>query len=463
MQPALELVGNRRLTGTRKPRKPQRERTLLHVALPDLARDIGILPGEVVGVLDLAPDHSASARHIGHAVDEDHAAQSGVALEAVEGDLLGEVHIGKRDLVFGDVAGLHHRARVDVDARLDSRDRAHHRLRADAKDKARTLAQGHVVHPQKLDFHHVAHHGLEIIHQHAAAADVDLVFQGQGHRLACAGGLHVIKAPYDARDLALGSAGLDLDAVAHAHRARGNGTLKAAKLPVGAAHALHGHAKAARQLGAAHLDVFQILLKRRAVVEAHRPRGHDNVVALGCAYGNDLHAMHVKLGQKLVDLDFDLLEGLLRIPRQIHLVDGVDKVLDAHQSADARMALGLDEHALGRIDQDNGNIGKTRAHGHVARVLLMPRAVCGDKAALVGCEIAVGNIDGDALLALGCKAVEQKRVVDLAIGRAHLGVQQQGVFLIGKQELGVVEQMPQKRGLAVVDRATGQKLEQVSH
>ena len=65
-----------------------------------------------------------------------------------------------------------------------------------------------------------------------------------------------------------------------------------------------------------------------------------------------------------------------------------------------------------------------------------------DELALVGGEIAIGDVDRDALLALGLQAVGEQREIDLAgAGRADLGrVLLDGRELILVDHLGVVEQ-----------------------
>jgi hypothetical protein len=50
-----------------------------------------------------------------------------------------------------------------------------------------------------------------------------------------------------------------------------------------------------------------------------------------------------------------------------------------------------------------GEVGGRGAGGHVARVLLVARRVGDDELAPVGGEVAVGDVDGDALLALGAR------------------------------------------------------------
>ena len=92
---------------------------------------------------------------------------------------------------------------------------------------------------------------------------------------------------------------------------------------------------------------------------------------------------------------------------------------DAEQRADQRMPAGLRQHALAGIDQQHREIGARGAGRHVARVLLVARAVGDDERAARGREIAVGDIDRDALLPLVLEPVEQQREIDVVAGRAE--------------------------------------------
>jgi hypothetical protein len=69
-------------------------------------------------------------------------------------------------------------------------------------------------------------------------------------------------------------------------------------------------------------------------------------------------------------------------------------------------------------------------------------------------EVTVGDVDRDALLALGAQAVGQTREVELA-------VVVQVVELVGEDRLGVVEQAADQRRLAVVDGAGGRQAQQI--
>jgi hypothetical protein len=78
------------------------------------------------------------------------------------------------------------------------------------------------------------------------------------------------------------------------------------------------------------------------------------------------------------------------------------------------MAAGLFQQAGAGIDQQDRQIGGRGAGCHVAGILLVAGRVGDDEGALVGGEIAIGDIDGDALFALGLQTVEQQREIGQA-------------------------------------------------
>ena len=129
---------------------------------------------------------------------------------------------------------------------------------------------------------------------------------------------------------------------------------------------------------------------------------------------------------------------------------------DAEPADENAVAPGLGQDPFAGVDQDDTEIRGRRARDHVARVLLVPRRVRDDEVAFLRREKAVGHVDGDALLALGRQAVEQKRVVDFPRSCADLlRVRFQGGQLVVEQGLGIVEQEADERALAVVDAAAG--------
>ncbi len=134
---------------------------------------------------------------------------------------------------------------------------------------------------------------------------------------------------------------------------------------------------------------------------------------------------------------------------------------DADEGGDEGVAARLRQHALAGIDEDDREIGGRGAGRHVAGVLLVTRCVGDDEGAAGGGEIAIGDVDGDALLALGLQAVEQQRIVEPAIGPADAGA----VGLERRDDVvgngaRLVEQAAKQGRLAVIDRAAGDEAQQ---
>ena len=110
------------------------------------------------------------------------------------------------------------------------------------------------------------------------------------------------------------------------------------------------------------------------------------------------------------------------------------------QRRDRQVAARLLGHPAARVDEHEREVGGRRARGHVARVLRVAGAVVQHEPPPRRGEVAVRDVDRDALLALGAQAVGQPREVG------------GGADLVGHQRLGVVQQAADQRRLAVVDR-----------
>ncbi|MNQ98050.1 hypothetical protein D3C85_1137240 [compost metagenome] len=136
---------------------------------------------------------------------------------------------------------------------------------------------------------------------------------------------------------------------------------------------------------------------------------------------------------------------------------------NAEQSDNAAVARRLGRHALDRIHQHDRCVAGRGAGGHVARILLMPRRIGDDEAAARRRHIAIGHVDGDALLALGLEPIQQQGVVQIgAVGAEAAGVAfQRRQLILG--HLPRLEQQPPDQGrLAVVHGAAGQEAQQVA-
>ena len=104
---------------------------------------------------------------------------------------------------------------------------------------------------------------------------------------------------------------------------------------------------------------------------------------------------------------------------QVHLVDGDDEVRDAEQRGDEGVAAGLlDARPCGRR---RGSIARSAVEAPVTMLRVYwtwPGRVGDDELAPRGGEVAVGDVDRDALLPLGAQAVGEQREVDVARRRA---------------------------------------------
>ncbi len=125
----------------------------------------------------------------------------------------------------------------------------------------------------------------------------------------------------------------------------------------------------------------------------------------------------------------------------------------------AGVAAGLRKDAFAGVDEDDGDVGGGGAGGHVAGVLLVAGGVGDDELAACGGEVAVGDVDGDALLALGAEAVGEQREIEHAGAGGALAFD--GLELVFVDALGVVEEATDEGGFAVVDGAGGGEAEEV--
>ena len=121
------------------------------------------------------------------------------------------------------------------------------------------------------------------------------------------------------------------------------------------------------------------------------------------------------------------------------------------------MAHRLDQQALARVDQQDGEVGVGGAGRHVAGILLVAWAIGDDEGALRRGEIAVGDVNGDALFALGLQAVDQQGEVDVvADGAEFAGIALQRRHLVVEDQGALVKQAADQGRLAVIDRPAGQ-------
>src|SRR5699024_574763 len=172
------------------------------------------------------------------------------------------------------------------------------------------------------------------------------------------------------------------------------------------------------------------------------PRGvfglGDDVIAHQRADRDDVHDRQLlfaegatQLVDELVHLARGGLEGLLGVVHRVDLVHGDNDLRDVQQGGDGQVAAGLLDHAVTDVDEDDHQVRGGHAGDGVAGVLNVARGVRENEAAAVGGEVAVGHVDGDALLALGAQAVDQQRKVRV-LQTAGGGDALHGLQLVGQ-------------------------------
>jgi len=127
-------------------------------------------------------------------------------------------------------------------------------------------------------------------------------------------------------------------------------------------------------------------------------------------------------------------------------------VADPEQRRQERVPPRLLQHALARVDQDQREVGRRRAGHHVPRVLQVPRRVGDDELAPGRGEVAVGDVDRDALLALGPQPVGEQREIRVVLAAVAAGAFD-GRELVGEDRLRIEQKPADQRRLAVVDAA----------
>ena len=296
---------------------------------------------------------------------------------------------------------------------------------------------------------------------HVAARDVDLVLQRQ-HNRAAGGRLGQVALGGDeARHPALAAGRGDAHPVAGPHHALRDQTRIAAELGVRPRHPLHRQPQGSGLGALRRGGGLQRLKEGRAGVPG-RLVGAAREVGAGEARERDGRDLQPERRGEGGVVGHDALEHGPVPADQVHLVDRQHHPPHAHEVDEEAVAPRLGQQALPRVHQDHRQVRGGRPGDHVARVLLVPGCVRDNVTPPRGGEVAVGHVDGDALLALGGKTVDQEGEVEGAALRARLsrigGERRQ---LVVRHRTRVVQQAADQGGLAVVHRPAGDEAQQV--
>ncbi len=131
---------------------------------------------------------------------------------------------------------------------------------------------------------------------------------------------------------------------------------------------------------------------------------------------------------------------------------------DAHERANVGMTAGLKKYAFSRVGQDDGQLRMRSAGGHVSRVLIVARGIGEDVLAFGRAEVAIRDINGDALLPFRAQTVGEKGELECVGGPlAH------ALELIVVDRVDVVEEAADQSGFSIVDAAGDENPQQGGH
>ena len=195
-----------------------------------------------------------------------------------------------------------------------------------------------------------AHHRVDVLGdrrrvvrtaEHVAPADVDVVGEAHAHRHRrhrFVDGAAVLIDPGDRRGE---PARQHHDLVARAQDpARHLARVPAVVVVVvrhRADHVLHGEPHVDEVAVGADVDVLEVVQQRRAFVPRHVRRVRRDVVAVQRGDGHEREVVDVELRRELAELLADLVEALLRVVDEVHLVDAQHEVLHLEQRRDHRV------------------------------------------------------------------------------------------------------------------------------
>ena len=164
--------------------------------------------------------------------------------------------------------------------------------------------------------------------------------------------------------------------------------------------------------------------------------------------------------QKRAVLGLDLLEVVLVVLDQVHLVHADDHLPDAEHRQDVAVAAAVLAHALLGVDHQHGRLGARGARDHVLQELDVPGGVDDDVVARLALEEAARGVDGDPLVLLVGERVQQERVLERLAGPLALAPHRLQLPL--RQRAGVGQQAPDHRALAVIDVPDDDDVEGIS-
>ena len=411
-------------------------------------------------------DHARSDGVCGDAVDEQEATRVARDRVRVHRHRLVGGDLDATDVVHVEQARRMLMTRDDIESVADIGDGGRHGTRTGDEQVRATVCQRLLAQPHHVDGEAVC--GLQCLARTSrddiAAGHIDLVIEREGDGLAglralqigdVAFGVQVVR--HDAVDDGRAPRVGDDHRVTRRYAAGDDGAGVATEVVLCAHDELDRQAEGLLALAHDRLPDFQRTEQGGTRVPGHPLGSGGDVVADEGTDRDGLHIGHIEAGRSDAHLADDLLEGRMVVADQVHLVDSNEDGLHTHERADREVPVRLRTHSTRGIDHQHGDVAVGCGNRHVAGVLLMPRGVGDEDAAAVGeVHVTVGDVDRDALLALGLQTVGQQGVVDLPHGDRRSATTGASGVLEGVERhgVGLGEEAADERRLPVVDGAT---------
>src|SRR5215468_7578642 len=277
--------------------------------------------------------------------------------------------------------------------------------------------------------------------QQIAATEVNFVFQGNRDRTARPRLIQLTFKSGDGLDAGPDAGREGGNRVAGAQDAGGDPSGKPTKTRVGADYILDGQPKRPACVMGFDWNIFQMLQQCRTFKPGHVSTGSNDVVSFERAHWYGINTGDSQPRRESIEIARNGCKYILAIVKKIHFVDGGDDVTNSQKRGDISVPAGLRQQSFGGIDEDDCSVCGRGASGHVARVLLMTRRIGNDEFSPWSREVAIGNIDGDALLTFRPQTISEKREIDGAV-RAVDATFHDGKQLVLKHGPGVIQQTP---------------------
>ena len=322
--------------------------------------------------MEAVDNHARPDRIITQAVDDDEGAGRSVFAVGIKGDPFFKLKRAAADFVQPELPGRLAVQGIDIHAVADLANHAGRLQRG-------VFNQVVFARPQRL-FGHPHHHGLEAVRlqrpvvrvdQKIASADIDFVLQGQGHGQRRARLVEFSFKGEDRLDPARLMRRQHHDFVARPHDPGRNCAAIAAEIGVRTVDVLDRQSEVDQIQVRCNMHVFQQIHQGCALIPRHGLAFGDHIIALQGGQGQKADIAQLQPGGKGRVVGHDGVKHLLAVADEVHLIDRHNDVLDAEQRGDKTVATGLGQHAMARIDQNNGQVTGRRPGRHIARVLLV--------------------------------------------------------------------------------------------